>query len=563
LNMIDTTIDTEGIIYFEDSTRNNKLLSITRENFTFNHDAGIDNNYIKCGDTKSGIGEVGWVMPRDATIVSLTARYGTGYATTKGFEIRTNGVATPLHSFTLTRDIEFSDTTLNIDLNAEDRLQIFVVAAESGAGDITVVLEIAWQAPEGTPDPKPTRYTDAEAVTATQAARDVLEAYLLDKLLDVSGSLQTQIDGKADTSHTHDASDVTTGTFADVLISQSSVVQHQAALDHGAISGLSDDDHPQYSLVDGSRAFTSTVGGVDPVASSDLVTKNYVDNQILTLRNELLTVSGSLQSDIDQLREELIALSGTLFPPFTGQEVSIDLEGSNEALSNQTPQDIGIANSWTISAWLNPDLVDWNNRTFLHLQAGSGGANYFHMRARDSSPDPTVQALHVEFGDSNGNTIKMYIFDNVFVESSWQLITVTWNGTDLIVYRNDMILTPFLKFVDNSGSMTNTNRKVTIGGFDPTGAYQWDGKCYSVAIWDTVLGANEVSTIYNFGDGRFDLNTDSGNYASSANLPHWWRLGFDSNDIGKDYGNHTVLINVMEDAFGIDVTDIVNDFPGM
>lgn len=29
--------------------------------------------------------------------------------------------------------------------------------------------------------------------------------------------------------------------------------------DHGALTGLSDDDHPQYSLVDGTRAFTGTV----------------------------------------------------------------------------------------------------------------------------------------------------------------------------------------------------------------------------------------------------------------------------------------------------------------
>ena len=42
--------------------------------------------------------------------------------------------------------------------------------------------------------------------------------------------LQSELDGKADTSHTHAASDVTSGTFADARISESSVTQHQAAL---------------------------------------------------------------------------------------------------------------------------------------------------------------------------------------------------------------------------------------------------------------------------------------------------------------------------------------------
>lgn len=114
--------------------------------------------------------------------------------------------------------------------------------------------------------------------------------------------------------------------------------------DHGDLTGLGDDDHTQYSLVDGTRAFTGTVGGITPVSASDLATKGYVDSEIDTdiaahaanssahhtrysraendailgtdgitiisgsntitvqgFRPELLTVSGSLQSQIDGL----------------------------------------------------------------------------------------------------------------------------------------------------------------------------------------------------------------------------------------------------------------------
>ena len=51
--------------------------------------------------------------------------------------------------------------------------------------------------------------------------------------------------------------------------------------DHGALTGLLDDDHPQYSLVDGSRDYTGKVRGVstshtDP--GTTLVTKDYVDS---------------------------------------------------------------------------------------------------------------------------------------------------------------------------------------------------------------------------------------------------------------------------------------------
>ena len=51
--------------------------------------------------------------------------------------------------------------------------------------------------------------------------------------------------------------------------------------DHGSLSGLTDDDHSQYSLVDGSRAFSGTVSGVTPTASAHLATKEYVDSKII------------------------------------------------------------------------------------------------------------------------------------------------------------------------------------------------------------------------------------------------------------------------------------------
>ena len=51
------------------------------------------------------------------------------------------------------------------------------------------------------------------------------------------------------------------------------------AIDHGNIGGLTGDDHVQYSLVDGSRAFTAPVAGVTPVGATDLTTKDYVAAQ--------------------------------------------------------------------------------------------------------------------------------------------------------------------------------------------------------------------------------------------------------------------------------------------
>ncbi len=50
--------------------------------------------------------------------------------------------------------------------------------------------------------------------------------------------------------------------------------------DHANLANLSADDHTQYSLADGSRAFSGTVGGVNPASAPDLTTKAYVDSTI-------------------------------------------------------------------------------------------------------------------------------------------------------------------------------------------------------------------------------------------------------------------------------------------
>ena len=51
------------------------------------------------------------------------------------------------------------------------------------------------------------------------------------------------------------------------------------AEDHGSLTGLDGDDHTQYTHIDGRRAFTSTISGINPTISTHLTTKQYVDNK--------------------------------------------------------------------------------------------------------------------------------------------------------------------------------------------------------------------------------------------------------------------------------------------
>ncbi|KKL65867.1 hypothetical protein LCGC14_2150690, partial [marine sediment metagenome] len=158
-------------------------------------------------------------------------------------------------------------------------------------------------------------HTEAEITTISG---DIVAAYIAADVVvstayaaadtTISGDLQTNIDalthdGFADyvtNEHIDWTGDAGADNIHDNNIVASSVTQHEASIDHGSISGMLDDDHTQYILVDGTRAFTGVVGGISPTAHPHLATKEYVDDAI----GDVLDYHfNNTASDIDQESE--------------------------------------------------------------------------------------------------------------------------------------------------------------------------------------------------------------------------------------------------------------------
>ncbi len=90
--------------------------------------------------------------------------------------------------------------------------------------------------------------------------------------------------------------------------------------------------------------------------------------------------------------------------------------------------------------------------------------------------------------------------------------------------------------------MNNTNTVIKLGGNTTVGTYA--GRIHQLQLWNSVLGANEVASLYNNGAGSLvDASQNFGDYNSSANLVHWYRLGKIATFIGmgKDFAGNLDL----------------------
>lgn len=83
--------------------------------------------------------------------------------------------------------------------------------------------------------------------------------------------------------------------------------------DHGALTGLADDDHTQYVPTDASRGFTSQVSGLSPLSGYHLTTKDYVDQ-----------LSGLSVSGATTLSGLLDTYNGGAVTPLSGQALVFD-----------------------------------------------------------------------------------------------------------------------------------------------------------------------------------------------------------------------------------------------
>ena len=110
------------------------------------------------------------------------------------------------------------------------------------------------------------------------------------------------------------------GEFTLVQMVTDTFFSGSASSHHGDLTGLDDDDHAQYILVNGSRDFTNPIGGITPTISGHLTTKSYVDDLVASGSVDLGDHSIDELNDVDTStdtpsKNEVLKWNGTDWVP--------------------------------------------------------------------------------------------------------------------------------------------------------------------------------------------------------------------------------------------------------
>jgi len=187
--------------------------------------------------------------------------------------------------------------------------------------------------------------------------------------------------------------------------------------DHGELTGLGDDDHTQYILVDGTRAFTGTVSGVTPTEDAHLTTKQYVDSELDTLSGSIH--HGGLVGLSDDDHTQYILVDGTR--GFTGVVAGVTPTQPNHLTTKEYVDNVAAGLDWQDSVLsqttpFGSAVASEGNRYIAPTTSGDWTAEYIYeyIGTTWSGIEPNEGfATWVEDEDI------VYIYDGTYPAGTW------------------------------------------------------------------------------------------------------------------------------------------------
>jgi hypothetical protein len=212
--------------------------------------------------------------------------------------------------------------------------------------------------------------------------------------------------------------------------------------------------------------------------------------------------------------------------------------GSNAYISASSSS-FNSLNHFTISFWLQVDNYPSAGSYMITKGNETSGGSPLSFRCYTG-------ALPFQYlGTDNfisGTPVVRYATTSAFSSNNWHHLTLTYDGSDQIVYIDGTSSTS----VSQTGSLRTNTDPLMIGARFFAGNLQdaFEGKLDDIGVWNRALTATEVADLYQ-GEG------DIPNYLPATNLIAWYPFKFNANDKSGNAINGIVnSASLADDRFG-------------
>lgn len=140
-----TTIGGQEVLTLVDTTRSNKVLSVETSAITWAENNITNNDWVRIGNSTDA--SSGYVVPLDATIVKVVAHTSDDNGNSKDIDLYIDGSNNgAIVSFTaVSGENEFTDNTLNIDVDAGEKIRLRGDAAGGLIDDTVITIWLKWR----------------------------------------------------------------------------------------------------------------------------------------------------------------------------------------------------------------------------------------------------------------------------------------------------------------------------------------------------------------------------------------------------------------------------------
>jgi hypothetical protein len=238
------------------------------------------------------------------------------------------------------------------------------------------------------------------------------------------------------------------------------------------------------------------------------------------------SITNANMAKVNSAAKAAIGKIGSIDAPTTvsfADSYSILLDGTNDYFTVDGAGSVISGDLGSISIWIKLDTtasVPWlyeiwaddNNviRAYYH-----GGINTFTCQHKG--------------GGNESDCATTYVVEN----NGWHHLAYTWDTTanESKMYIDGSVIDTSTAHSDYTGTLTSINVGVRGHGWS---SVQWTGDVNDMALFDDVLTAGEVGTIYNSGDPT-DLSSHGG-------LVGYWKMENNTDDSSSN-SNSLTLVN--------------------